>query len=65
MALKSQPANGQAMIDLVRELKAAGHMVTAVEVGKLNSHWVVEFYEKEVEQPQQVDLFHPPHTTVT
>lgn len=45
------------MIDLVRELKAQGHMVTAVEVGKLNSHWVVEFYEKEVEQPQQVDLF--------
>lgn len=57
MALKSIEATGQKMIDTIRELKAQGHMVTAVEVGKLNSHWVVEFYEKEVEQPQQVDLF--------
>ncbi len=59
MALKTQEVCGGAMIDLVNELKHRGCFVRAVEHGKLNGHWTVEYYEAEKAHVVQSDLFHP------
>lgn len=47
------------MIDLVNELKHRGCFVRAVERGKINGHWTVEYYEAEKAHVVQSDLFHP------
>lgn len=58
--LKSIEASGQAMIEKINELNSAGAFITAIEVGKTNSSWVIEFHDREASQPVQSDLFHPP-----